>query len=265
PQRRVQSPADGLGHHQRSHPDAAQFHRRADRHGPCPAALHGPADLRRGTAGRSGGGRRCGGAGRLELAHLLAHLHPAHAERNLRRLRAGVRAVAGLFHHAGAAGRRPGHHDRRADRAAGARGAELAVRLGPVGGPAGRHLRRLRAGPEGHAAGGTDMKGKPLSRRLLIAAGALIYFFLMLPLLVVFPISLSSAPYLQFPPPGLSWQWYERYLDDPQWIDATWRSLYIGGATAVLALLLGVPLAFSLVRGRFFGRVLVDRLALAPI
>ena len=78
------------------------------------------------------------------------------------------------------------------------------------------------------------MTSKPLSRRLLIAAGALIYFFLMLPLLVVFPISLSSAPYLQFPPPGLSWQWYERYLDDPQWIDATWRSLYIGGATAVL-------------------------------
>ena len=61
-----------------------------------------------------------------------------------------------------------------------------------------------------------------------------------------------------------SWQWYERYLDDPQWIDATWRSLYIGGATAVLALALGVPLAFSLVRGRFPGRVLVDRLALAP-
>ena len=71
----------------------------------------------------------------------------------------------------------------------------------------------------------------------------------MLPLLVVFPISLSSAPYMQFPPPGFSWQWYERYLDDPQWIDATWRSLYIGAATAVLALALGVPLAFSLVRG----------------
>ena len=73
------------------------------------------------------------------------------------------------------------------------------------------------------------------SRRLLVAVCALIYFFLMLPLLVVFPISLSSAPYMQFPPPGFSWQWYERYLDDPQWIEATWRSLYIGGATSVLA------------------------------
>ncbi len=104
-----------------------------------------------------------------------------------------------------------------------------------------------------------------MSRRLLIASCALIYFFLMLPLLVVFPISLSSAPYMQFPPPGFSWQWYERYLDDPQWIESTWRSLYIGGATAVFALALGVPLAFALVRGRFFGRTILDRVALAPI
>ncbi len=41
--------------------------------------------------------------------------------------------------------------------------------------------------------------------------------------------------------------------------------MYIGGATAVLALALGVPLAFSLVRGKFPGRVVLDRLALAPV
>ncbi|MBV8411619.1 MAG: ABC transporter permease [Alphaproteobacteria bacterium] len=104
-----------------------------------------------------------------------------------------------------------------------------------------------------------------MSRRLLVVACAAIYLFLMLPLMVVFPISLSSAPYMQFPPPGLSWQWYDRFFDDPQWLDATWRSLYIGSATAGLALALGVPLSFSLVRGRFAGRALLDRLALAPV
>ncbi|HTE80968.1 MAG TPA: ABC transporter permease [Reyranella sp.] len=104
-----------------------------------------------------------------------------------------------------------------------------------------------------------------MSRRALVVACAAIYLFLMLPLLVVFPISLSSAPYMQFPPPGYSMQWYARYLDDPQWIDATVRSLYIGAATAVLALALGVPLAFSLARGRFIGRTLLDRVALAPL
>ena len=104
-----------------------------------------------------------------------------------------------------------------------------------------------------------------MSRRLLIAACTAIYIFLMLPLVVVFPISLSSAPYMQFPPPGFSTQWYDRYLEDPQWIDATFRSIYVGGATAVLALALGVPLAFALARRRFVGRALLDRLALAPL
>lgn len=104
-----------------------------------------------------------------------------------------------------------------------------------------------------------------MSRRVLVVACTAIYTFLMLPLLVVFPISFSSAAYMQFPPPGLSWQWYERYLDDPQWIDATVRSLYVGVATAILAVALGVPLAFSLVRGRFPGRWLLDRIALAPL
>ena len=102
-------------------------------------------------------------------------------------------------------------------------------------------------------------------RGILVAACIAIYFFLMLPLLVVFPISLSSAPYMQFPPPGFSWQWYERYFADPQWIDATIRSLQIGCATAVLALLLGVPLSFALVRGKFPARQLLDRLTMAPI
>ena len=103
------------------------------------------------------------------------------------------------------------------------------------------------------------------ARKLLVAACIAIYFFLMLPLLVVFPISLSSAPYMQFPPPGFSWQWYERYFADPQWIDATVRSVQIGVATSVLALLLGVPLSFALVRGKFPARQLLDRLTMAPI
>ena len=35
-----------------------------------------------------------------------------------------------------------------------------------------------------------------MSRRLLVAVCTAIYVFLMLPLIVVFPISFSSAPYM---------------------------------------------------------------------
>ena len=102
-------------------------------------------------------------------------------------------------------------------------------------------------------------------RVVLRIACALIFLFLMLPLLIVFPLSVSSAPYLQFPPPGVSWQWYQRYLNDPVWIDATLRSLEIGAATVVLSLLIGFPLTFSLVRGRYAGRVALERLMATPM
>ena len=36
----------------------------------------------------------------------------------------------------------------------------------------------------------------------------LVFLFLMLPLLIVFPISFSSSAYLRFPPPGYSLRWY---------------------------------------------------------
>jgi len=94
---------------------------------------------------------------------------------------------------------------------------------------------------------------------------ALVFFFLMLPLAIIFPISFSSAPYLQFPPPGFSWQWYLRYFGDPSWIDATLRSLAIALLAMVLALLLGVPLAFGLTRARFIGRAALEKLATAPL
>ena len=55
-------------------------------------------------------------------------------------------------------------------------------------------------------------------RILLRFVCGLIFAFLMLPLLVLFPISFSSGSYLRFPPPGFSLKWYARYFDDPAWI-----------------------------------------------
>lgn len=102
-------------------------------------------------------------------------------------------------------------------------------------------------------------------RLILRVASGLVYAFLVLPLLVLFPISFSSGSYLRFPPPGFSLKWYVRYFSDAAWLDATYRSLQIGAATTVLALLFGVPLAFGIARGRFHGRSLVENGMLAPI
>ncbi len=103
------------------------------------------------------------------------------------------------------------------------------------------------------------------ARILLRTFAGIVFLFLMLPLVVIFPISFSAGSYLRFPPPGFSTQWYERYWNDPIWIDATIRSLEVGVATTVLALAIGVPLAFGLTRARFAGRTVIEQSMSAPI
>lgn len=98
--------------------------------------------------------------------------------------------------------------------------------------------------------------------RLFVGA---VFAFLTLPLVIIVVVSLSSSPYLQFPPPGFSLRWFENYLTSPAWMDATWRSLQVAAATVVLTLLLALPLAFALTRGTFRGRLVLDRLMLAPL
>ena len=95
---------------------------------------------------------------------------------------------------------------------------------------------------------------------------AFVFLFLMAPLIVVFPISFSSSPYLQFPPPGWSLRWYVAYVDDTAWIDATLRSLKVAGATMLLSTVLGTLLAFAVVRGRYYpGKSLLNQFALLPL
>lgn len=99
---------------------------------------------------------------------------------------------------------------------------------------------------------------------LSISAGA-IFVFLMLPLAIVFPISFSSSPYLQFPPPGYSLQWYARFFSDQSWIDAAWRSIYIGLLCTIISIGVGVPLAFAMIRSRRWVGLSLDKLAMAPM
>ena len=102
-------------------------------------------------------------------------------------------------------------------------------------------------------------------RVLLYVYSALVFAFLMLPLFIVFPISFSSASYLQFPPPGWSLRWYAAYVNDPVWLDATFRSVKIAVCATVLATLLGTLLAFSIVRGSYPGKELVNQITAMPL
>ena len=69
--------------------------------------------------------------------------------------------------------------------------------------------------------------------------------FLVLPFLVVIPLSLTDRPYLSMPQHALSLAHYRDLLDDGDWRDAFGRSIFIATVTAVLATALGSACAFG--------------------
>jgi putative spermidine/putrescine transport system permease protein len=107
---------------------------------------------------------------------------------------------------------------------------------------------------------------RPSAARIaLLTFTGLVLLYLVFPVFIVAPLSFSSAKYLQFPPPGLSLQWYQSYFSQSDWVDATWLSVRIGVATAALATMLGTAAALALTRGRFRGKDAINSFIVSPL
>jgi putative spermidine/putrescine transport system permease protein len=89
-----------------------------------------------------------------------------------------------------------------------------------------------------------------MTRSLAIALAVLVLIFLVAPLAAIVPISLTSGTVLSLPIPGLSLRWYEAFFTSDRWMLATRNSIIVGGATALLATILGTLAATGLWLGR---------------
>jgi ABC-type spermidine/putrescine transport system permease subunit II len=107
--------------------------------------------------------------------------------------------------------------------------------------------------------------GSIWTRRALAVAGVFGLVFLTVPILIVIPMSFSSAKALTFPPPSFSLRWYETFFGDPRWMDAMWTSTVVAVVSSVAALLLGGLAAYGLRRGTFKGRDWAEGNFMAPL
>ncbi|QBJ96300.1 ABC transporter permease [Rhodococcus sp. ABRD24] len=106
---------------------------------------------------------------------------------------------------------------------------------------------------------------RTLTRVLLGVIAALTVCYLLLPILIVIPMSFSDSSFLNFPPEGLSGRWYQRLIDDPTWLHSAATSMRVALVSTVCAVVLGVLAALGLVRGRFPFRGGITALILAPV
>lgn len=78
----------------------------------------------------------------------------------------------------------------------------------------------------------------------VFAVGAMI--LLVIPTLIVIPMSFSDSQYLEFPPETWSLRWYRNYFGSSEWMQATKTSFLVAGMTMLVATPVGVLAAYGL-------------------
>lgn len=89
--------------------------------------------------------------------------------------------------------------------------------------------------------------------------------FLADPILIVVPMSFSTAISFQFPPPAYWIGYYRKFFTSEEWLEPTLNSLIIAFGAMAFTMLLVVPASFGYVRYRFRGKSLVNLLVMSPL
>lgn len=77
---------------------------------------------------------------------------------------------------------------------------------------------------------------------------ALIVAFLLLPIILLIPASLTDSEFLEFPPNRLTTRWYSSVLQDTDWLSSAMLSLRIALVAAVIATAAGLVVAVAQLR-----------------
>ena len=114
--------------------------------------------------------------------------------------------------------------------------------------------------------------GPRIGRTVYLAACALIFVFLVAPILVIVPLSFNAEPYftftdgmLRFDPDAYSLRWYREIVENDAWTRALGNSLLIGLAATALATLLGTLASLGLARRAMPARRAAMALLISPM
>jgi len=89
--------------------------------------------------------------------------------------------------------------------------------------------------------------------------------FLLLPILVIMPLSFSDSSFLVYPIPAWSLKWYRNLFESAEWARAAKNSFIVAPAATLIATVLGTMAAVGLSRTNFRFKGLLMSLLIAPM
>lgn len=99
-----------------------------------------------------------------------------------------------------------------------------------------------------------------------------IFLFLIIPILVIIPLSFNAQPYftftpemLSFDPEGYSTKWYETFFNDPNWQKAVKNSIIIAIFSTIISTFLGTLAALGLSQKDFPFKTTIMGILISPM
>ncbi len=89
--------------------------------------------------------------------------------------------------------------------------------------------------------------------------------FLILPVLVIVPLSFSDSSFLSYPLPGLSFRWYEDLFNSDAWRQSAKNSFIVAPVSTLVATVLGTMAAMGLNKADFPGKSLLMSVLISPM
>jgi putative spermidine/putrescine transport system permease protein len=109
------------------------------------------------------------------------------------------------------------------------------------------------------------MKRSASGKLVLGAVVVLILLFLIVPVLIVVPLSFSDTRFMTFPPPAYSLRWYEAFVGSPSWMAAARTTLTASVSAALIATPLGVAAAYGIQNGTHWSMRYVRLVLMLPL
>ncbi|RXZ45507.1 ABC transporter permease [Crenobacter cavernae] len=89
--------------------------------------------------------------------------------------------------------------------------------------------------------------------------------FLVLPVLVIVPLSFNEGSFLVYPLTGFSMRWYEDFFASAEWMRSLKNSLIVAPSATVLAMVFGTLASIGLTSAEFRGKALLMSVLISPM
>jgi putative spermidine/putrescine transport system permease protein len=94
---------------------------------------------------------------------------------------------------------------------------------------------------------------------------ALFLSFILAPIVIVCLVAFTPEGYLSVPTTRFSLRWFRAIGQNPEFIQAFWRSIWLGALSATFAVAIAAPAALAIARHRFPGREAMTALFMSPL